>query len=115
MSNDINKKLDEILQRLDVLESKDKVQVKKTAAALKAAGAAIVDGKISVSLKSINKVLDAATADGISLILESMDVEKGQAELIILGRASKDANDLGEITDINELRYVAKPGNSRCQ
>jgi hypothetical protein len=91
------------------------VPVPKTAAALQAAGATIKNGKISLPLSSVNAVIEGAAEDGISIVLEEMDVSADTAQLVILGTPSDQVRDLGDITSVTDLNAVNKPANSRCQ
>jgi hypothetical protein len=93
----------------------DMVSVGATSAALKKVGAKLENGKFVVPLKSVNDVLRAASSDGVGFLVDGLDVDKGTARLVIHGNPADKANDLGSVKSIEQLGFVERPANSRCQ
>ena len=111
---------DDILKRLKRLEKlvaaqAGAVSVENLAACLDAVAARIENDRLAVPLDKVNEVLDAALKDGVSIMLEKMDLDASEARLLVHGEKIEVANDLGSIDSVTELAFVTKPANSRCQ
>jgi hypothetical protein len=114
LSEEESNRLQEI-QRVIELTS-GLVSVKRLASTLEESNA-VLDGKvIVVPLSALNTILDVANTEGVSMILQRMDLERNEARLVIHGNSIETANDLIiEIESVTEIDYVKKPANSRCQ